>query len=705
MDSILSMFQYSVNKVIFKRYRSIIFADLIADSFSYVSLEDGEFVLQPKEAERASTYMSFLAESPLTHDDDRELLRTYSNIEHVKDQVLKGSFKPFYLTYRRKISFDDTRYSLTYINAVPIGDEKHLYLILFARDITTEFDLLKRDVIGKLNKEDVLNNGRRAVLIVDDDEFSREMLHDMLEEDFNIYEAADGKEALNMLEDIYNEVSVIISDINMPNVNGFEMLEKINADPLFSSIPVIAVTSDNEEERCLQLGAADFVNKPYNRAVLLSRINSIVRLRESSSALSEIEYVSKSNIYTRQAFIHHYKNALSKHSEIDWSLIVYNINEYRKNYEALGFDDYGNCALAIGAIINGINGYHLLVGKNNENEFVIMTDMKTNDFIEQLTLALNADELPLLGKIGIYEHLDKKEGAYEAINNAKEAIDSIYDLYDVHYHIYDEKLRLRKSKILLIESKMEEALSNDQFVVHYQPKHDAKTGELVGAEALIRWLSPEYGFMSPADFIPLFEKNGFIAKVDEYVWDRTCFNIRKWLDKGIDVVPISINTSRNDFSRKDFLARRMEPLKENELDPKYLHMEVTESLFSEDVEELSEILKTCKDAGFEIEMDDFGTGYSSLNILTTLPLDVLKLDMSFAKHFDDKRRHQVFEICVRLAKRLNLKTVSEGVETLELAKRIADMGVDIIQGYCYSKALSEKEFEAYMISHKRGSSK
>ena len=211
--------------------------------------------------------------------------------------------------------------------------------------------------------------------------------------------------------------------------------------------------------------------------------------------------------------------------------------------------------------------------------------------------------------------------------------------------------------------------------------------------------------MSPADFIPLFEKNGFIAKVDEYVWDRTCFNIRKWLDKDIDVVPISINTSRNDFSRKDFLARRMEPLKENDLDPKYLHMEVTESLFSEDVEELSEILKTCKDAGFEIEMDDFGTGYSSLNILTTLPLDVLKLDMSFAKHFDDKRRHQVFEICVRLAKRLNLKTVSEGVETLELAKSIADMGVDMIQGYCYSKALSEKEFEAYMISHKRGSSK
>lgn len=265
---------------------------------------------------------------------------------------------------------------------------------------------------------------------------------------------------------------------------------------------------------------------------------------------------------------------------------------------------------------------------------------------------------------------------------------------------YEEKLLIEHERKERIEECMREALENNQFRVYYQPKHDANTGELTGAEALIRWEHPEYGFMSPGEFIPIFEDNGFITEVDNFVWKKTCENLHKWIEKGLNVVPVSINASKLDFMRPDFFEKLNKASTEMDVPSGLLHIEVTESLFSDQIEELVDILSKCQENGYKIELDDFGSGYSSLNTLSILPLDVVKMDMSLVKAITDFKSMRVFSACINLARSLGLKTVSEGVETKEQMWAIRELGGDVIQGYYYSKPLSEEDFEKYLSTHR-----
>lgn len=249
-----------------------------------------------------------------------------------------------------------------------------------------------------------------------------------------------------------------------------------------------------------------------------------------------------------------------------------------------------------------------------------------------------------------------------------------------------------------IEQHMEQALREERFMVYYQPKHDTQTGKLVGAEALIRWVHPDLGFVSPGDFIPVFEKNGFIFEVDTYVWGKSCENLRKWRDKGIPVVPISVNSSRVELTDdKKYFERRTELAKKWNVPADLLHIEVTETMFGSRMEEVVETLRKCHDYGFGIELDDFGIGYSSLHTLGDLPLDIVKLDMSFVQQLDDPKKERVMTGCVNLIKNMNLKIVAEGVETERQYRRVKELDIDIVQGYYYSKPLPEKEFEEYLM--------
>lgn len=241
------------------------------------------------------------------------------------------------------------------------------------------------------------------------------------------------------------------------------------------------------------------------------------------------------------------------------------------------------------------------------------------------------------------------------------------------------------------------SFDDDQFQVYYQPKHDAQTGKLVGAEALIRWIHPNLGFISPGDFIPVFEKKGYISELDVYVWGKTCENLRKWMDRGVPVVPISVNSSRIELSDdNNFFERRVELTKKWNVPADLMHIEVTETMFGSRMDDVVCTLNKCHDFGFGIELDDFGIGYSSLHTLGDLPLDIVKLDMSFVQQLDDPKKERVMTGCVNLIKNMNLKIVAEGVETERQYHRIKELDIDIVQGYYYSRPLPEKAFEEYL---------
>ena len=262
---------------------------------------------------------------------------------------------------------------------------------------------------------------------------------------------------------------------------------------------------------------------------------------------------------------------------------------------------------------------------------------------------------------------------------------------------FDEEMVEEQKWIDLINESQSRALENEEFVVYYQPKYDPRTEELKGAEALVRWMSPEHGMISPGRFIPIFEKNGFITRIDHYMLEHVAKTQRRWLDEGFRCVPVSVNVSRAHFIEED-LAEQIKGIVDAAGTPhELIEIELTESAFFDDKNALISIIKRLKDYGFTVSMDDFGSGYSSLNSLKEMPLDVLKLDADFFRNDDGDGRGQiVVSEAIKLAKNLNMKTVAEGVEEKSQVDFLAEQGCDMIQGFYFAKPMPIEEFELKM---------
>ncbi len=278
-------------------------------------------------------------------------------------------------------------------------------------------------------------------------------------------------------------------------------------------------------------------------------------------------------------------------------------------------------------------------------------------------------------------------------NNACAARATIDDSDDSGIAYFDDKLVEEQKWIDSVQERQASALANEEFMVYYQPKYNPQSETLTGAEALIRWQSPEFGFISPGRFIPIFEKNGFITEIDHYMIRHVARDQKRWYDEGLSCVPVSVNVSRAHFIEDD-LAEQIRDIVDEEGAPHNLiEIELTESAFFDDKKALVNTINRLKEYGFAVSMDDFGSGYSSLNSLKDLPLDVLKLDAEFFRgNADEGRQEAVISETIRLAKALNMRTVAEGVEVREQVDFLAKQGCDMIQGYIFDKPITKDEF-------------
>ncbi len=252
-----------------------------------------------------------------------------------------------------------------------------------------------------------------------------------------------------------------------------------------------------------------------------------------------------------------------------------------------------------------------------------------------------------------------------------------------------------------MENTMEKALLDGEFKMVLQPELGLKSGEMIAAEALVRWISPSAGFRPPGEFIPLFEKNGFILKLDMYMFEKACSFLSLWEKEGRKPFVISVNFSRKNLYSADFVSNLTAICKKYDVKPKYLGIEITEtSMLSADCD-LNSFINDLHEEGFKVFMDDFGIGYSSLGLLKNTPVDVLKLDRSFFVASQTRERSiAVVASVIRLSKDLNIKTVAEGIEELEDLIILKEMGCDIVQGYYYAKPMSEDDFRAFCDSEK-----
>jgi len=409
-------------------------------------------------------------------------------------------------------------------------------------------------------------------------------------------------------------------------------------------------------------------------------------------------------LLTRKVFFPRAEEILFENPDEQYDLEISDIVDFKKINETYGVSEADKILKWIANFLLKHMDDNFLIGRYGSDQFVAIAphkcvqDVLEPDIFSKFINALNDADIPKCEiKFGIYENIPHNKSIISSCDKALIALNSIKGHYGKYKARYNESIGNNIDKQRRIEGTMRKALEENQFKVYYQPKHDAKTGKLTGAEALIRWVHPEFGFMSPADFIPLFEQNGFIEQIDRFVWKRTCENLHRWKNKGIDTVPISVNASRLSLGKTDLIEELVYSTQVFKLSASDLHVEVTETLMTENTDYLIDTLHKLRDVGFKIELDDFGSGYSSLNVLSTFPIDILKLDMSFLQQFGDMKRSVVLESCIGMAQRLGYKTVSEGVELEEQKEFLDELGVDTIQGYFYSKPLPEDEFEKYLL--------
>ena len=308
-------------------------------------------------------------------------------------------------------------------------------------------------------------------------------------------------------------------------------------------------------------------------------------------------------------------------------------------------------------------------------------------------------EYHFLACYGLYVVEDKSVSISSMVDRSRIAMDTVKDNYVKPYAYYSEAMRKSIVMEQMLMSECEAAVRENQFEVYYQPVCNALDGTIASAEGLVRWKHPVNGMISPGVFIPLFERNGFVTILDRYVWDKVCQMLRRRMDEGKDIVPISINVSRVDFYNQQLCEDIVKIVEKYGLDPKVLRLEVTESSYSDNPQCVMETVKRLQQKGFTIMMDDFGSGYSSLNTLKDLPVDILKIDMKFMNDLEKGGRSAVIlESIVRMTKWMRLKAVAEGVETEEELNFLKSVECNYIQGYYFYRPMPEKEFEE-LLNH------
>ncbi|MBQ9448411.1 MAG: EAL domain-containing protein [Acholeplasmatales bacterium] len=552
--------------------------------------------------------------------------------------------------------------------------------------------------------KNIINKLKRYILIAEDEYINQEILKEILKNEYEILVANNGLEALEILKTSTKPISLILLDINMPLMDGFSVIQEIKKDKENMNIPIIVITGDKESElEALTLGAVDFITKPFDlNEVIMARVNRSIELSEKRIIVSAAERDELTDVYNKHIF-EEYVGKINKYrQDIKKDMIVLNISHFHLYNELYGKEEGDKALVYIASILKDIARCNDgIVSRLQRDVFAIYLNHQENydEFITKITNDLKEKyNINITFKIGIYFVDDFNEGAEECINRAKMVCDEIKESSTKFYNIYndeDQQKQLFKEKLT---HDFKRAIDNKEFKVYYQPKISilGDKYKLTSAEALVRWVHPELGFISPGMFIPLFEENGNIKILDQYVWNEAAKQIKIWKDKFNIIIPISINVSRADMFDESIVDIINNIVKDNGIKQSDLYLEITESAYNNETDQIIGIIERFKELGFKIEIDDFGSGYSSLNTLATLPFDVLKLDMKFVHDmFKNDKTLKMVEIVSEIAKHLNVKLIAEGVETKEQLDMLKKLKYDIIQGYYFSKPVDSLEFELF----------
>ena len=550
-------------------------------------------------------------------------------------------------------------------------------------------------------------NDKRLILVVEDEAVNRAILGSVLEKDYEVIYAGDGTEALQKASENKAILSLIILDLIMPGMQGQEVLRRVRADSEYQDIPVIVASGDQSQEiECLNAGASDFIQKPYpEHGVILARVRRTIELFEGRKIIHSTERDPLTGLYNREFFFSYAEQYDQHHRDTPMDAIVLDINRFGIINERYGRAYADEVLRRVGEkareMVHDEGG---IVCRREADIFLVYCPHREDykAILDNASMGLageqNANNRVRL-RMGVYSNVDKSLELERRFDRAKIASDSVRNSFTRNIGVFDDTLHKAEMYSEQLIEDFPKAVEEGQFKVFFQPKYNI-TGDkpyLAGTEALVRWQHPELGMISPGVFIPLFEENGLIQDLDHYVWRQAARQIRIWKDEIGYTVPISVNVSRVDMYDANIVYSLLDILEESKLEAGDLHLEVTESAYAEDAEQIIETVKRLRSMGFLVEMDDFGTGYSSLNMLSSLPIDVLKLDMQFIRMaFGQEKDTHMLEIIIEIARHLSAPVVAEGVETEEQVKALKEIGCDLVQGYFFSPPVPAEKFASFL---------
>ncbi len=435
---------------------------------------------------------------------------------------------------------------------------------------------------------------------------------------------------------------------------------------------------------------------------LLAKIESLQKeLREYR------EFDPLTGLYNKEAFYGKVEELFAQNEDTDYAIVCLDIERFKLVNDLYGTSEGDGLLRYLGEKISSKAISHAEIAARVTADIFVaciamadgLLQMIENNVLQWLKqYPLNMEIIPA---IGIYYIQDKTLPVSLMCDRAVLAAQSVKGNYLRHTAEYHSGLMDSIMQEQDIFNSAERALKNKEFQIYVQPKCDIRNGKIVGAEALVRWNHPEKGLLAPGLFIPAFEKSGFITKLDAYVWEEVCKLLRNWIDGGHTPIPISVNVSRKSLYNSNVYAFLMELIQKYQIDSQLLELEVTESAYTESVEQILDVLRSLRAAGFTILMDDFGSGYSSLNMLKDINVDVLKIDLRFLEKMDnqgDQRSENIIESVVRMAKWLKISVIAEGVEASEQMDFLMRANCRYAQGFYFYKPMPSADFEALLLN-------
>jgi len=499
------------------------------------------------------------------------------------------------------------------------------------------------------------------------------------------------------------ETGLVLLDLSLPDSMGLETFSRVYAHS--PAVPIIVLTGNDDQNTALSAvkgGAQDYLVKGrLDRELLLRAMHySIERKRYQVQLEHQANYDALTGLPNRNLLHDRLRQAVySQRQSRAIAVVFMDLDHFKFVNDSLGHSTGDLLLKAMGERLRTVLREGDTVGRVGGDEFVLILNDQSNEEIiyraMQRIAAKVSEPITIEGKelyvtcsAGISLYPQDGRDVDTLLKNADAAMYRAKDHGRSNFQFYTSEMNERVSERLALENALRRSLERNELALHYQQKVNLQTGEIVGAEALVRWLHPEWGLVRPARFIPLAEETGLIVSIGEWVLREACRQSRAWLDAGLDPGVVSVNLSVRQFRQEGLVRAVSRILEETALDPAQLEMELTESMVMGNVDAAIAVLQGLKQLGVTLSVDDFGTGYSSLSYLKDLPIDTLKIDRSFVRDIGggaELDEGVLAQAIISLGHALHLRVIAEGVETDAQVRFLRRHGCDEVQGFFYGE--------------------